>query len=131
VWAFMSRPDADLDGFARLHGVDAALSQHASVKEGIAGTIGEFDEAESLLGAEPLDDPPNWRAGGCLEPRFAEPGSSSEGTGLCVVGLNVEVATPRVTGILISQLWFLGGWWPIRSVARDGMPSRVTGGICI
>src|SRR5215813_10470523 len=31
VWAFMSRPDADLDGFARLHDADATLSQHAPV----------------------------------------------------------------------------------------------------
>jgi hypothetical protein len=26
------------------------------MQEGVAGTIGEFDEAKSLLGAEPLHD---------------------------------------------------------------------------
>jgi hypothetical protein len=53
----MSRPDADLDGFARLHDADATLSQHTSVKEGIAGPISKFHETKSLLWVEPLDDP--------------------------------------------------------------------------
>ena len=44
------------------------LSQHAPVEESVAGTIGEFDEAKSLLGAEPFDDSADWWAGGCLEP---------------------------------------------------------------
>jgi hypothetical protein len=33
------RPEADFDGFTRLHGVDAALSQHAPVEEAFAGPI--------------------------------------------------------------------------------------------
>jgi hypothetical protein len=32
----MARPDADFDHFTRLHGVDAALSQHAPMKKGVA-----------------------------------------------------------------------------------------------
>jgi hypothetical protein len=32
VWVFMSRPDADLDGFARLHDADATLSQHTRTR---------------------------------------------------------------------------------------------------
>jgi hypothetical protein len=39
VRAFMSRPDADFDGFTRLHGVDATLSQHAPVEECVARPI--------------------------------------------------------------------------------------------
>jgi hypothetical protein len=35
----MSRPDPDFDGFTRLQGVDAALGQHASMEEGVAGPI--------------------------------------------------------------------------------------------
>ena len=36
VRPFMSRPDTNFNGFTRLHGVDAALSQHAPVEEGVA-----------------------------------------------------------------------------------------------
>jgi hypothetical protein len=49
-----------LEGFTRLHDVDAALSQHAPVEEGVAGPIREFDEPESFVGVEPLDDPVDW-----------------------------------------------------------------------
>jgi hypothetical protein len=49
---------------------------------------------------------------------LAEPGSGSEGAWLRVVGISVEVATPRVTKILISQLWFLVGWCPISRIER-------------
>ena len=56
VRAFMSWPDADFDGFTRLDGVDAALSQHAPMEEGVAGPIREFDEAEALFRTEPLHD---------------------------------------------------------------------------
>jgi hypothetical protein len=38
----VSRTDADFERFTRLHGVDAALSQHAPVKERVAGPIREF-----------------------------------------------------------------------------------------
>jgi hypothetical protein len=40
----------------------------------------------------------------------------SEGAGLWVVGISVEVATPRMTKI--SQLWFLVGSCPISRVER-------------
>ena len=56
----MTRTDADFEGFTRLHGVDAALSQHASVEEGVAGPIGKFNEPEAFVGVEPFDDPSDW-----------------------------------------------------------------------
>ena len=49
---------------------------------------------------------------------MAEPGSGAESTGLWVVGVDVEVATPRMTKILISQLWFLVDWCPISQIER-------------
>jgi hypothetical protein len=48
---------------------------------------------------------------------LAEPGSGSESTRLWV-GISVEVATPRMTKILISQLWFLVDWCPISQIKR-------------
>ena len=39
VRSLVSRPNADFEGFTRLHGVDAALSQHAPMEEGVAGAI--------------------------------------------------------------------------------------------
>ena len=100
-----------------LHGVDAALSQHTPMEEGVAGPIGEFDEPEPLFGVEPLDDPVDRGTGRVFE-RLAEPGSGAEGAGLWVVGVDVEVATPRMTKILISQLWFLVGSCPISQPER-------------
>ena len=52
----MSRTNPDFQGVPRLHGVDAALSQHAPVEEGIASPIREFDEPEALVRAKPPDD---------------------------------------------------------------------------
>jgi hypothetical protein len=113
----MSWTNAGFDGFTGLHGVDAALSQHAPVEEGVAGPIREFNEPEAFVRVEPLDDAVDWRTGRCLEPGLAETGSSSESPGLRLVVI-VEFATPRMPKILISQLCFLGGWWPISSVER-------------
>ena len=95
--------DLNFEGFTRLHGVDAALSQHAPMEEGIAGPIREFNEPEAFVGVEPLDDPVDRGTGRIFE-RLAEPGAGSEGTGLWVVGIGVEAATPRMTKILLSQL---------------------------
>ena len=100
----MSGADPNFEGFARLHGVDAALRQHAPVEEGVAGPIGKSDESKPLFGVEPFDDPVYRRTGRCLEPRLAKPGSGAESTRLWMVGVSVEVATPRMTKILISQL---------------------------
>jgi hypothetical protein len=118
VWPFVSRTDTDFEGLARLHGVDAALSQQARVEEGIARPIREFDEPEAFVGVEPLDDTLDGRAGRCLEPGLAEPGSGAKSTELWMVGIDVEVATPRMTKILISQLWFLVGSCPISRIER-------------
>ena len=71
---FVSGTDADFEGLALLHGVDAALSQHTPMEEGVAGPIGEFDEPEPLLGVEPLNDPVDRGTGRVFE-RLAEPGS--------------------------------------------------------
>ena len=99
----MTRTDADFEGFARLNGVDAALSQHAPVEEGVAGPIREFDEPEALVRVEPLDDPVDRGTGGVFE-RLAEAGVGVEFARVWVVDVGVEVATPRMTKILISQL---------------------------
>ena len=114
----MSGTNPYFDGFTRLHGVDAALRQHAPVEEGVAGPIREFDKSKPLFGIEPFDESVDWRTGGCLE-RLAEPGSSAESTGLKVVRVSVEFATPRLTKILICQLCFLEGWCLIIPVERE------------
>ena len=46
---------------------------------------------------------------------FAEARSAAKRTGLWVVGISAEVATPRTLKILISQTWFLTGWCQISS----------------
>ena len=117
----MAGANTNFDGLSRLHGGDGALSQDAPVKEGVAGPIREFDEPEAFVGVEPLDDPVDGWTGRCLEPGLAEPGPGSESMGLWVVGISVEVATPRMTEILISQLWFPGGFVP-------DQPGRATSG---
>jgi hypothetical protein len=103
----MTRTNTNFDGFARLYNVDPVLGKHASMKESIARPIGEFDEAESLFGAEPFDDPVDRGTGRGLEPGLAEPGSGAECTRLSVLGIGVELATPRIAKILMSQLGFL------------------------
>ena len=113
----VARADPNFEGFARLHCVDAALRQHAPVEEGVAGPIREFDEPEAFVGVEPLDDPVDRRTGRVFE-RLAEPRSGAESTGLWMVGVYFEVATPRMTKILLSQLWFLVGSCPISHVER-------------
>jgi len=104
------------------------------MEEGVPGPIWEFDEAEAFLAAEPFHHAADWRARGCLEPGFTEPGSSSEGTGLHVVGFNVEVATPRITEILMSHFSSWKGdsgsvresdWYASRATDRIGVWSIV------
>ena len=107
VWPFVSRANADFEGFAWLHRSDVAPTQHAPMEESVARPIGEFYEAKPLFGFEPFDDCTDRRTGGCLKRCSVEPGSGSESTGLWVVGISVEIATPRMTKNLISQLWFL------------------------
>jgi len=103
VWSFVARADANFEGFTRLQGVNAALSQHAPMQEGVAGPIREFNEPEAFVRVEPLDDPVDRGTGRVFE-RLAEPRSGAESTGLWMVGVYFEVATPRMTKILISQL---------------------------
>jgi len=85
------------------------------MEKSIAGPIREFGEPKSLFGVEPLHDCSDGRTGGCLEPGFVEARSAPKGTGLWVVGISAEVATPRTLKILISQTWFLTGWCQISS----------------
>ena len=99
----MSRTNSDFEGIAGLYGVDADLSQHAPMEEGIARPIEEFDEAKSLLGTEPFDGPTDRWTGRGLEGRSVELGSGAENTRLWLVGISVEVATPRITEILMSH----------------------------
>jgi hypothetical protein len=99
----VSRTNSRFEGITGLHSVDPTLSQNASMKEGVPGPVGEFDEAKALLGIKPFDDAPDRRTGGGLERGLVEPVSGAEGTGLWVIGINVKVATPRMTKILISQ----------------------------
>ena len=122
MWALVSGTNAHVEPVTWLHGVDAALCQHAPVEEGVAGPVREFDKTEAFLGTEPFDDATDRRTGGWFEPSLAEPGSGAESAGLRLVVVIVEFATPRMTKILISQLCFLGAWWRISSVARRGSP---------
>jgi hypothetical protein len=110
MWPLVAGADPHFDGFARLNGSDPTLGQHASMKEGVAGPIREFDEPEAFVGVEPLDDPVDGRTGRCLEPGLAEPGSGSESTRLWLVGIGVEVATPRMAKILLSHFGSWGGY---------------------
>src|SRR5262249_1296729 len=122
VWPFVAGADPHFEGFAGLNGGDPTLGQHASMKEGVAGPIREFNEAKSLFGVEPFDDPADRWPGRGVESGLAEPGSGSKSTGLWVVGIGVEVATPRMTKILLSHFGSWGGYGSgtgatIRSVA--------------
>ena len=62
-------------------------------------------------------------------PGLGEPGSSAESTRLWAIRIRVEVATPRITEILMSHFgsWKCGA--RIGSRANEGMPSRLTDGI--
>jgi hypothetical protein len=78
------------------------------VEEGVAGPIREFDEPEAFVGVEPLDDPVDRGTGGVFE-RLAEAGVGVEFARVWVIGIGVEAAMPRMTRILICQLYFLEG----------------------
>jgi len=126
--------DPHFEGFARLNSVDPALSQNASMKEGVPGPIGEVNEAKAFLQVEPFDDATDRWTGGYLEGRSAKAGSGAECTRLGVEGVSVELATPRVTEILMSH-WLpnfrvaLGQFGRDRNALLCGSPklSRVDG----
>ena len=79
------------------------------MEEGISGPIRKFDETKSLLWVEPFDDANDRRAGRGLDGCLVEPGPGAESTTLWVVGIGIEIATPRMTEILVSQISFLSG----------------------
>ena len=128
MWSFVAGADPHFEGFARLSSGDPTLGQHASMQERIARPIGEFDETKSLFGVEPLDDATDRWTGGGLEPGLAETGASAESTRLWVVGYGVEVATPRMTKILLSHFWFLEGDARSFRESKAKRPLAVTGG---
>ena len=80
------------------------------MQERVARPIGEFNEAKSLFGVEPFNDPTDRWTGRGLKPWLAESGSGAECTGLWLVGIGVEVATPRTTKILLSHFGSWGGY---------------------
>jgi hypothetical protein len=73
------------------------------MEEGVARPIEEFYEAKAFRRIEPLDGSTNRRARGSLEGRSAEGGKRAKGTGLHMIGIGVEVATPRMAKILLSH----------------------------
>jgi hypothetical protein len=87
------------------------------MEEGVARPVEEFDEAKAFLRIEPLDDATDGWPGRGVEPGLAEQGSGAESTGLWMVGIGVEVTTPRMTKIMLSHFasW---GVVPIGSVGR-------------
>src|SRR5262249_6132932 len=89
----------------------------------------EFDEPKGLFEAEPFDDTTNRWAGRGLKSGLGEAGSGAERIRLRVEGISGEVATPRLTEILMSQLGFLKG--DARLVRGSGArrPLPVTDGI--
>jgi len=107
MWPFVSWTDAHFEGFARLHSIVSALSEHTPMEEGVPRPIGEFDEAKAFLGIKPLDDTADRWTGRGLKSGLAKPGASAERARLWVVGLGVGVATPRLTKILLSHF---GSW---------------------
>ena len=99
--------DSNFESIAGLYGADAAPREHTPVQETVAGLIGKFDETKPLLGAEPFDDCSDWIAGRLFESGLGEPGLSAKSTRLWVVSISVELATPRMAEILVSQTSFL------------------------
>jgi len=100
----MTGTNTNFEGFSWLYGVDTALGQHACMQESVTGPVGEFDEPKALLGAEPLDDATDGWPGRGLEPGLGKSGSGAERTRLRVEGVRGEVATPRLTEILMSHV---------------------------
>jgi hypothetical protein len=107
VRPFVARADTNFERFSRLNSANSAFSKHTSVEEGIARSIRECDETKSLVGAEPFDNATDGWPGRGLQRGLAEPGSGAECRRLSVLGISVELATPRIAEILMSQLGFL------------------------
>ena len=76
------------------------------MEEGVSGAIGELDKAETFVVVEPLDDPSNrcTRRGFSERPGVLRPLSETTRLWTIGVGIGVEVATPRLTKILVSHL---------------------------
>ena len=123
MWPLVAGADPHFEGFAWLNGSDPILGQHASMKEGVAGPIREFNEAKPFFGTEPFDDPADRWTGRGFHGCSVEPGSGSESTGLRLVGIGVEVATQRMTKISLSHL----GSWGLSDQFRGATIRSVAG----
>ena len=93
VRPFVAGTNTNFENVAGLYHPEPVLGQHGSMQESVAGPIEEFDEAKAFLGTEPFDRPLHWRAGWCLEPGLAGPGSSAENTRLWLIDISVGVAS--------------------------------------
>ena len=93
VRPFVAGTNTNFENVAGLYHPEPVLGQHGSMQESVAGPIEEFDEAEAFLGTEPSDRPLHGRAGWCLEPGLAGPGSDAEYARLWVIGISVGVAS--------------------------------------
>jgi hypothetical protein len=72
--------------------------------------IGEFDETKPLVGAKPFDNATDGWPGRASNPGWLNRGR--ECARFLVLGISVELATPQITEILMSQLGFLEGEIP-------------------
>ena len=102
VRPFVAGADTNLERFSWPHSGDPALSQHASVKEGITAPIRKFNEPEAFVRDEPLDDAVDGGPEGASNV-WAKLGWGAESGGLRLVVVIVEFATPRMTEISMSH----------------------------
>ena len=78
LWPLGPRTGANLERRTRRYATVAAALDHTHMQEGIAGPIGKFYKAESLVGIVPFDDGLDRGTGGCFEPLGAKPQCRSE-----------------------------------------------------
>jgi hypothetical protein len=73
------------------------------MKEGVAGPIREFYKPKAFVGIEPLDGPTHRWTRRWLDGCSTKPRSRAESTRVWLVGIVVEVTTPRMTKVLFSH----------------------------
>jgi hypothetical protein len=98
--------ETNFEGFSWLYASGPALGQDASMKEGIARPIGEFDKAKSLVQAELVGSSRDRRAGRCLETVSLNRGLVPNALGRAEYVSTSKVATPPLTKISMSQFQF-------------------------
>jgi len=123
-----SGPGAHLKRRAGRHAAVAAAFDDAHVQEGIARTVGQFDEAEALIRVVPLDGTSDGRAGGAVELWTARRRVSEIAGRLFVVVIVETAATGRAkiplpiahVGILSEFTVSLGGARAIVNAQKAG-----------